>query len=247
MLHPENRHVLAFLRSLDDETILVVANLSRFPQPVELDLSDYEGRRPVEMFGRIEFPVVARAPYALSLGPHDFLWFTLDHVPGRLDAGGHEAPLATLAAAGIGDLIDGRLDVALDAALRPWFATQSWYRGHARRVSHGEIIDRFDLPVGGGSALILIVLVAYSEGEPDTYLVPLTTGHLVDGSFVFAGCGNGAGRVPGGRRPRSEIRERSHRRDRPSPASAGRRGPTGRPAGAESARIDRARTGCFAG
>jgi maltose alpha-D-glucosyltransferase/alpha-amylase len=186
MLHPENRHVLAFLRSLDDETILVVANLSRFPQPVELDLSDYEGRRPVEMFGRIEFPVVARAPYALSLGPHDFLWFTLDHVPGRLDAGGHEAPLATLAAAGIGDLIDGRLDVALDAALRPWFATQSWYRGHARRVSHGEIIDRFDLPVGGGSALILIVLVAYSEGEPDTYLVPLTTGHLVDGSFVFA-------------------------------------------------------------
>ena len=42
--------VLAFLRRDEQEQALVVANLSRFSQPVELDLSDYKGATPVEMF-----------------------------------------------------------------------------------------------------------------------------------------------------------------------------------------------------
>ena len=77
-LHPENRKVLAFLRRLDDETILVVANLSRFVQHTELDLSELEGRVPIEMFGRVEFPAISGAPYFLTLAPHSFLWFSLE-------------------------------------------------------------------------------------------------------------------------------------------------------------------------
>src|SRR3712207_6434766 len=57
-LHPENRRILAFTRQLGDETLLVVANLSRYVQHVNLDLSAYPGRVPVEMFGRVEFPTV---------------------------------------------------------------------------------------------------------------------------------------------------------------------------------------------
>ena len=77
-LHPENRKVLAFLRRLEDETILVVANLSRFVQHTELDLSELEGRVPIEMFGRVEFPAISGAPYFLTLAPHSFLWFSLE-------------------------------------------------------------------------------------------------------------------------------------------------------------------------
>src|SRR5438105_8189538 len=57
-LHPENRRVLAFVREYQGEIILVVANLSRFTQPAELDLSSFKGRRPAEMFGDVEFPPI---------------------------------------------------------------------------------------------------------------------------------------------------------------------------------------------
>jgi maltose alpha-D-glucosyltransferase / alpha-amylase len=77
-LHPDNLAVLAYLRCHEDQTILVVNNLSRFVQPVELDLSPYTGCVPVELFGETVFPRVANARYFLSLGPHTFYWFRLE-------------------------------------------------------------------------------------------------------------------------------------------------------------------------
>jgi maltose alpha-D-glucosyltransferase / alpha-amylase len=72
-----NRHVLTFLREDDDDTILVVANLSARAQPVELDLSRYAGRVPVEMLGGAAFPQVGDLDYLLTLWPHGFYWFNL--------------------------------------------------------------------------------------------------------------------------------------------------------------------------
>jgi maltose alpha-D-glucosyltransferase/alpha-amylase len=77
-LYPENRKVLTFIRRHEDETILVVANLSRFVQYVELDLSAFRGRRPVELFGQSEFPRVGDLPYFVTVGPHSFYWFALE-------------------------------------------------------------------------------------------------------------------------------------------------------------------------
>ena len=76
-LHPENRKVLAYLREHAGTTLLCVANLSRFAQYVELDLSAYQGRVPVELIGRVHFPRIGELPYLLTLGPHDFYWFEL--------------------------------------------------------------------------------------------------------------------------------------------------------------------------
>ncbi len=78
--------MLAFIRRYEDERILVVANLSRFVQGVELDLSEFQGMVPVEMFGRIEFPPVGDEPYFLTLGPHSFYWFSLEAVRPDLEA-----------------------------------------------------------------------------------------------------------------------------------------------------------------
>src|SRR5512138_2917016 len=55
-LYPDNRKVLAFIRRYENESILVIANLSRFSQYVQLDLSSVRGSIPVELFGRSEFP-----------------------------------------------------------------------------------------------------------------------------------------------------------------------------------------------
>src|SRR5436190_1252795 len=76
-LQPENRKILAFVRRYEEETILVVANLSRFPQPAQLDLSEFKQTVPVELFGRTEFPAVTDKPYFLTLSPHAAFWFCL--------------------------------------------------------------------------------------------------------------------------------------------------------------------------
>ncbi len=76
-LNPANRKVLAYLRQLGDESVLCVANLSRFAQPVSLDLAEYDGRTPMEVFGYSAFPSITGQPYSLSLAPYSFLWFEL--------------------------------------------------------------------------------------------------------------------------------------------------------------------------
>ena len=77
VLKPANRKVLAYIRHDHDDVILCVANLSRFVQPVELDLSAYAGFCPVEMLGYSEFPAIQQAPYFLTLGPYGFQWYEL--------------------------------------------------------------------------------------------------------------------------------------------------------------------------
>ncbi len=97
-LNPENRKVLAYIRHYDPtsrsreatatgavrnvsspgtETILCVANLSRFAQPVFLDLSEFKGKIPVEMLGYVPFPMITDQPYPLTLAPYTFFWLEL--------------------------------------------------------------------------------------------------------------------------------------------------------------------------
>jgi maltose alpha-D-glucosyltransferase/alpha-amylase len=75
---PENRKIFAFVREYESDTVLCVFNLSQFAQPVELDLSEFEGRTPVEMLGKTRFPVITSHPYQLSFGPWGFLWLSLE-------------------------------------------------------------------------------------------------------------------------------------------------------------------------
>ena len=81
-LSTSNPSVLAFVREFGDDKVLCVNNLSRFPQPVELDLQSFEGRIPVEMTGHVRFPRIGELPYLLSLPGHGFLWFALNQEDG---------------------------------------------------------------------------------------------------------------------------------------------------------------------
>jgi maltose alpha-D-glucosyltransferase / alpha-amylase len=72
-----NPTVLSFVREFGDDLVLCVNNLSRFPQPVELDLRRFEGWTPVELTGRVEFPQIGVLPYMLTLAGHGFYWFEL--------------------------------------------------------------------------------------------------------------------------------------------------------------------------
>jgi maltose alpha-D-glucosyltransferase/alpha-amylase len=57
--------------------VLCVHNLSRFAQPGLLSLMRWEGATPVELLGRVSFPVVADASYSLTLPGYSVYWFEL--------------------------------------------------------------------------------------------------------------------------------------------------------------------------
>ncbi|MFI5065970.1 MAG: alpha-glucosidase C-terminal domain-containing protein, partial [Streptosporangiales bacterium] len=89
-LSSSNPSVLAFVREYTDlahqpetegmdaaDRILCVNNLSRFPQPVELDLRRFKGVTPVECMGGVTFPPIGDLPYLLTLPGHGFYWFQL--------------------------------------------------------------------------------------------------------------------------------------------------------------------------
>jgi len=76
-LAASNPSVFAYVRTLGDDRVLCVANLSRFAQPVELDLRRFEGMVPVELLGRVHFPPIGELPYLLTLPGHGHYWFAL--------------------------------------------------------------------------------------------------------------------------------------------------------------------------
>jgi maltose alpha-D-glucosyltransferase / alpha-amylase len=77
VLEPANSSIFAYLRTLDNTVVLCVNNLSRFAQPVELDLSRYRGREPIEMLGGVTFPRIGELSYLLTVAGHGFYWFSL--------------------------------------------------------------------------------------------------------------------------------------------------------------------------
>jgi maltose alpha-D-glucosyltransferase / alpha-amylase len=176
-LHPDNHKVLAFVRRYQDECVLVLANLSRFVQGVELDLSPYKGLIPVEIFGRTEFPVVGEAPYFVTMGPHAFYWFALE--PQRLPATAllpQETRLPRLQVVGaLENLFLGESKVALEAILLAYLKDRRWFGGKARKMKSVQLLEAIPVYVEPSEAYITLVQVDYAEGDPDLYVLPLTS------------------------------------------------------------------------
>jgi maltose alpha-D-glucosyltransferase/alpha-amylase len=77
ILHPENRKILSFTRSYEDESVLCIYNLARSSQPVLLDLSQYEGMTPIDLQYQTQFPRIDARPYQLALNEYGFYWLLL--------------------------------------------------------------------------------------------------------------------------------------------------------------------------
>ena len=171
LLHPNNPKVFAFLRQIEEETVLVVANLSRFHQWTELDLSRFDGLVPVEMSGLARFPAIGSAPYRLSLAPHGFIWFRLDKGAAARVSGEHVSHAKVA-----GDWLELLLPEAsplLESALLRYVGDRRWYRSKARTIKHGSVSDVIEFTNGqSGNALVLFTL-EFSEGLGEAYVIPL--------------------------------------------------------------------------
>jgi maltose alpha-D-glucosyltransferase/alpha-amylase len=177
LLRPENRKVLAYVRAYESEQILCVANLSRFLQAVELDLTKWKGLVPVELFSSNEMPVVGDAPYFLTLGPHSFYWFSLQpRATPMLSSDGQQAAASIPEIRLTGDWESALVDPAkerLENVLLGYIKNRRWFAGKARRLKSAEISDLIPVPGAVGGAYLAAVVISYAEGDPETYQLPL--------------------------------------------------------------------------
>jgi maltose alpha-D-glucosyltransferase/alpha-amylase len=178
-LSPSNRRVVAFIRRHAGDHLLVVANLSRFVQYVELDLAAYKDWTAVELFGRTEFPPIGKAPYLLSLGPHAFYWFALE------DHHRERGPLAAAAAAvevprpplvvrgGWEAALRGDAGAALERRLPNYLQGCRWFGGKALAMRSVRIVEQ--LPFANGAeplAVLAFLQVDYTDSSAETYVLP---------------------------------------------------------------------------
>ncbi len=203
LLNAANRRILAYLRDLDrgdgtHETVLCIANLSRFAQPASLDLADYAGMTPVEMLGYVPFPTITAAPYSLSMAPYSFLWFELQ------PAGSKEEPAETLAGIvqaaaepieegipaevleqGWAGLLSTHCLGMIEGALPSWLPRQRWFGAKARQIQSARILDWVELPSARAATpadpaagkpippALFFVEISYTDAFCDLYQIPL--------------------------------------------------------------------------
>jgi maltose alpha-D-glucosyltransferase/alpha-amylase len=217
-LNPTNRKILAYLRDLvrsdgSHETVLCVANLSRFAQPVSLDLSDHAGLEPVEMLGYVPFPTITEAPYALTLAPYSFLWLELQPASVKAEPlPDPEVEVVRTAASGElvvelfvhgwGALLSDRGVSLLETALPAWLPRQRWFGAKTRTIQSVRVVDWVELPVGstgkgteyshdslavgGVPPALFFVEITYSGGGSDTYQIPLAVSTGVEAEELIA-------------------------------------------------------------
>jgi maltose alpha-D-glucosyltransferase/alpha-amylase len=151
LLYPSNRRVLAYLREHENETVLVVANLAHTAQAVQIDLAAFAGRIPFEMLGSTAFPPITTAPYAITLAPYGFFWFSLVRDPrgasAPIRAGGlPELPTVVVPRAGLA--FDRWARAVIDADVVPRALGAS---------EHGRVRDAF-VAEGIDASLAFVVI-----------------------------------------------------------------------------------------
>ncbi|MCL6646900.1 MAG: maltose alpha-D-glucosyltransferase [Chloroflexi bacterium] len=178
LLAPSNHRVLAFIRRSGEETILVVANLSRFVQAVKLDLSAYRGREPLEMFGGSPFPRIGDEPYFLTLGPHSFYWFTLatPRPVSLAPLGGQDGaavPTVPVRSRTSELLREFGPQIAVVEAITPYLLKHHWFARKPLVLQSVQFQDAIRLPTANDEAYLAIARLNPREGDAETCLMPV--------------------------------------------------------------------------
>jgi maltose alpha-D-glucosyltransferase/alpha-amylase len=172
-LAPANAKVLAFTRTYEDETILVVVNLSRFSQAAELDLSAFKDYAPIEVFSQNKFPLIKDDPYLFTMSAHAYYWFLLQKEAVDTPFGTEEAaPAMNLSQ---WEHVTAARNVrVLENEILPAYLPQCrWFGGKARAVQRMRVVDTVDIHSVPQSAYLLIIEVSYTEGLPELYMLPV--------------------------------------------------------------------------
>jgi maltose alpha-D-glucosyltransferase/alpha-amylase len=160
-LYPSNRKVLAYLREWNGDRLLCIVNVSRAPQAVELDLSEFRGAIPTELTAGSIFPPVGQLPYLLTLPSYGFFWFKLEaHVEAERFGPKASPELFTLVLTGpLERLLEGREKQVFERTIVPAFLTgRRWFAGRGRDIERVRLAS---------------VAARRAEGEERAFLLPI--------------------------------------------------------------------------
>ena len=177
-LSPQNRKIFAYLREYEGEVILCVANLSRLPQAVELDLSSFEGRVPIELTGMSPFPPIGQLTYLLTLAPYGFFWFQLAvdaDPPAWRTAPPEQLPdlLTIVMRRGLLDLVDepGHARVLNSEILPVYLSKRRWFGAKDQVLQGARLISATPIPFADG--IVLGELEVELPNHTESYQLPL--------------------------------------------------------------------------
>lgn len=169
-LSPNNPKVLAFIRRYEDENILVVINLSRFSQVVGLDLSQYAGFVPEEVFSQNKFPIIKKSPYVLTFGPYDHYWLLLKE---------RREPISVCEKIAIPGLrVEGNWERVLEDDTREILEKKifpgylkgcRWFAGKARTIRQVKILEGIPISKNADVTQFVLLEVGYTEGTMEVY------------------------------------------------------------------------------
>ncbi len=183
----ENPKILAFTRSYEEETILVVVNLSRYTQPAEIDLEMYKGYVPVEIFSKNRFPQIKiSTPYFLTLGAHDCLWFILEKAHPET----HTTKALPLLKFESWKSLQEResIDILEPRILSSYLLRMRWFGGKGRSIESIHIVKHARIPLKEDDAVIFLIEVHYNSGLPEMYQLPVAFGKGEFASKIMENC-----------------------------------------------------------
>jgi maltose alpha-D-glucosyltransferase / alpha-amylase len=174
-LEPANRKVLVFIREFKQERILVVVNLSRFAQAVELDLEELEGYVPLEVFSRNSFPAIQKTPYVVTLGPHGYYWFELKKSKERILVDEPVDFSTVLQVKKWSQLFRNNKKDSLETKILPAYITKRrWFRGIHKGIESVNIFKNIEVIQDNMPVNMLVLEVKFFEGLPEFYFMPVS-------------------------------------------------------------------------
>ncbi len=174
-LEPANRKILAFIREYKNEKILLVVNLSRFAQAVELDLEELEGYMPLEVFSRNSFPVIHRMPYIITLGPHGYYWFELKKSKEKLLVD-EPVDFSMVIQVNRWDSLfrNNKKDILESTILPSYISKRKWFAGNTKGIEKVNIVEEIGISHKNENYNMLLLEVEYFEGLAEFYFLPVS-------------------------------------------------------------------------
>ncbi len=172
-LKPNNTKVLSYIRSDSVEDVCVVVNLSHHAQMVQLDLADYAGRIPEDLFSSNQFLPVGEEPYSLGLNPHGYYVLKLTEV--AVETGQSQAGLPRLRGKEWPAVLnDKKVRAVLEGRILPaYLPKQRWYGGKARKIRKLGLREWIPLSREPEAMVLVLVEITYHEGGDELYILPL--------------------------------------------------------------------------
>ncbi len=172
-VNTNNPKVLAFVREFEEETILVVVNLSRYSQHVEIDLHDFAGSIPMEVFSKNDFPAITDDPWSFSMQFKNYFWFELQ----KRDKEADQQPpdVETLALEHSQWIkMDKELQEKVKNLLFSFILRTCWFMGNVRKLRDIHIVDVITLPQKKTPSYLFMLKFDLIDSNQDIYLMPVS-------------------------------------------------------------------------